>query len=666
MADLSSLSDDEINKLYEQAVSQKQSAPKDLNSLSDQELDALYAQATQKQEPQKFNSPEDLLNKTLAPSDSFLPKVPLQDVSTGARSYLSGMTAGLSEPVLAGLNALTQAGFNADEFSKAYAADIERQKQQAGANPLVQGINEVAGAFNPLSVGSRIAKGAQEIIPVVQEAGMLKKAAQLGGQAALSGGAEQALMTSAQNIGKETSPATYLEDIGKTATFSGGVSSFVPIVRAAKIATTPGLRKASSAISNVAEDAKVAKNYIQQTFKPQLADDFERSAAIAEKIGINPEDLPEATKFGANSFASRAARAEAEGMLGQPRLDKFKKVADKTSEAFDLELNKLAGVDVKNISPVKIGEEIKDKYLSKVDDTIKQADATYRGLSNQLGEGASMPTEVAKNFSKKISEVEARANSLLASGSKASEAQAKEILANIKKLKSLKTLNDQVTFMQTIGKEAYDKSSILQGQLRADTKSKRKIYDALREGITDSFRVYHGEDVANKLLENNKALTELFSDQNLIGKQIKSAKSGEEIFNNLIDKGTSSEIEALTKYVPEETIRKAKAAYLNSIAGRNNQGQVIFDNLPKKLEKKSLQIGNLFSQEELAPFADISQLGSTYGQPTLSSSGTGGSISFIGGLKSLPEKVAQKKVLENITNTPLEELRRRKALLKGK
>lgn len=125
---------------------------------------------------------------------------PLKDTSgnpiwSGYRHFLRSSTTGLSEPVAAGLSALTEKGINAfntvpemageepmlPERSLGEAYDYYRNKQRedlarmSEQNPISSGIGEIAGVMAPGGVYSQLSKGVKAAVPAFAEGASIAK-----------------------------------------------------------------------------------------------------------------------------------------------------------------------------------------------------------------------------------------------------------------------------------------------------------------------------------------------------------------------------------------------------------------------------------------------------------------------------------------------------------
>ncbi len=362
--DLDNMTEAEIDKLYQQSIKTTQSAPADdLDNMTEDQINAEF---------EKINQPS-----------GYTAAQALTDVSTGARSLLKGFSGGLTEPIFAGTNAFQQSGFNADEFEKAYQADLQRQSQNTA--PVAGMVNEIAGALSPGSLPGRIAKGVQVITPVAEGASLIKKALQLGGQSVLAGGAEQALRSSAEQLG-QFDPQQMVSDVAGTSLASGAIGASIPFVGKA-ISKIPDIAKKSlSSLGGVQPETinKYIKNYDEIAAAPtkegaiQKVDDFVQ--------GLKTEALSSKEKLVQAKDALKAAEVEAKYILQEKGFD----LRDKISQArvqLDKEFHEALGPIKEKANLQGLADDI-DKSIGELKQkVIEGSKQSYALLDNAANEG---------------------------------------------------------------------------------------------------------------------------------------------------------------------------------------------------------------------------------------------------------------------------------------
>jgi len=142
-----------------------------------------------------------------------------ETIETAGRSVLEGVTSGISEPAISGVNAvlgnLIESGFDAeslkDFFSKSidtariekeFSRDVERRRALEKQMPGTALTSEIIGSLSPVGPASWIAKGAtkaaQAIVPAIKGVDVVSRVGKAGAEAALSGAGMEAAKQAAQ------------------------------------------------------------------------------------------------------------------------------------------------------------------------------------------------------------------------------------------------------------------------------------------------------------------------------------------------------------------------------------------------------------------------------------------------------------------------------------
>lgn len=272
----------------------------------------------------------------------------LEQIETAGRSLLEGVSAGFSEPVVSGVNAvlgnLIDSGFEAeslkDFLSKSidtarieseFKRDVERRKGLEKALPGTAIAAEVAGALAPISAPAKIAKGAGaalkgiEKIPLV--APIIKGAAEAGVATLAAEELKQAAQKPAGFIEEGAAPAPS-ESAATAAKFGAALGTLPVIGRAAKYAA-PRVLSAFGGVS-----PKVISDYLK------------REAPIAP---VSSEKLKEAVEIAAQNVQdalSLQKNMTADDLVTAVQILK-QKVISGSDEAFQiLEQASASGADV--------------------------------------------------------------------------------------------------------------------------------------------------------------------------------------------------------------------------------------------------------------------------------------------------------------------------------
>jgi hypothetical protein len=383
-----------------------------------------------------------------------------------------------------------------------------------------------------------------------------------------------------------------------------------------------------------AEATKEAGRRMVKLFRPDVANDYEELAKIAEKNGIDPAKLNEAHQFGENSVISRHARAKAEGPLGGDDLAKHAELTREISSAADKNIAKISGIDVNAGVPGRqeAGAIIREGYDEGVDAFFKQMDHTYNSIIQQVP-GIRLTPESATIINKKMASLEKQAKGLVKRGITATDrSQGAEILKAVEAYRSAgPSLKQQKEAMNMIGRAAF-KTARSGAELPSDVRTLREMYFSLQKGFTESVRSQLGDDIAEALIKNNKEMSRHFTERGSIARKLERAKADEEVFVNIIEKGNSQELGALKEIMTlsgdESKWKALKGTYLDSLMNRNADGVINFKTTRKKLNGLKEKLKNIYTPDELQEVDDVLKLGDRGGIGVLSTSGTGGSNSF--------------------------------------
>jgi hypothetical protein len=431
-----------------------------------------------------------------------------------------------------------------------------------------------------------------------------------------------------------------------------------PLVKVGEAAATTG--KATL------EATKKAKIRLSKLFKPEVADDYDSLADVAFNNGLDVNNMPDAIKYGENSVISRASRAKAEGPLGGEDLIKHEKFIQDVSKAAERKIHKIGLVE--NIpGKQEAGRILRESYDEGVDNFFKQMGETYNSAI-QLAPDMQFDKNSVKIVGSKLDEMERWARGRIGStkhlektvntakpGSKAynqatkemigvldstnkaitktQAQQAQEVLNAVQLAKNAlytsgNNVSQALNAMRDIGEIAFKSKSSL-AEVPSDIRKFQEMYFTLQKGVTESIRSNLGDDFANALIENNKLMSKHFSDRGVLSRALGNKNiSDEALFDTLIMRGDSKQIEALKSVISSEKFNQLKASYLDNLMNRGADGAIQFNSTRKKLNGMKDKLKNVFSENELIEMDDILRLGDRAGQGVLSTSGTGGSAGF--------------------------------------
>ncbi len=398
------------------------------------------------------------------------------------------------------------------------------------------------------------------------------------------------------------------------------------------------LAGAEAALKGMGEGMENMSKALKTRYGSKLAPDAEKSIQTATKNGIDANTLNEAILFGPETSISRQARSLGETPMGQHLRDRNAKLSKDVQEAIRADIRKIAGESKDDAGKVvqeaaipanaqEAGDLIKSAYDAKVDEILGGMDVTYGSLAKQAP-GARIPPEAMGRLRGHLGDLEKYATDLgIDAFDDVTESQAKHLLKTIQKVRGAGDNLGAVTRgMQGLGRTAFKVKTPL-GQTPPDLKKIRALYGQLSEAVTEGAGAHFGQETADQLRANNKAVTELFGDKSLIPSLGDVGKSEDKLFRSLILDGDSKRINTLKKYLSPEELKRVKAATLDLLNKENIQGDFTFrNNLSQRLANKTDAINALFDPGELDNITDLFQLGDKIGPSVLSTSGTGASM----------------------------------------
>jgi len=556
------------------------------------------------------------------------------EVESGLRGAAQGLTFNFADEGVGAIEALWEtAKGNPNEFGKLYKkyrdesrANFEKAEQD---NPVSYKAGEIAGGL------------ATAAVPMGATATL--------GQAAITGARLGAISSLGQS--KAEDAGGMIEDMSAGAAFGAaggaafkglekgiGAAKNLPKIFANKKANE-GLDIANQALSKESgsipvdnttvfkDAAQSAKNRMKSFWNPDVDPSFEEFAAIAKKNGIDPSLLPEAVKFGPDSSASRAARNLAEGRFGEETLKKFNKTLDQVRDAYDKKiLNYSKGVPTDEVTAGKI---LRDSYDEGVSKFFDQMDFTHNTVMQQVP-GLKITPQSMEKIEASLNGVEKFATGRLERGvTQTQRQQAQQLLNAVSAIRAGNgSYKQTVEALRDIGEAAFQSKNSL-ADVPVDVSKMRKIYSDLNESLIDTVRSNLGDDIANSLVDNNKAMSEFFGDKALISRIMgDKAISPENAFRSLVLNGDSQKLQALKKILPPEKWDYLKGAVLENITKRDPESNFAFKQLHNSMRNKKSALSAIFEPEELMENAGLVRLGDRFGSPVLSSSGTGASLSF--------------------------------------
>lgn len=419
---------------------------------------------------------------------------------------------------------------------------------------------------------------------------------------------------------------------------SKGLSKLAPIVKgggkAAAELTVQGA-KALPGAKAIAVGAEVAKDSVVNTasalkklVNPLQAADHKELLAIADRAGIDRTLLPEAVEFGESSFITRASRNRAEGVLGQDHLKKFEQGLEAVRGATEKKIETIAGGSVP--SAVEAGEILKGGYDDAVDRLFNDVDFTYNSVIDQ-SPGARLTEASLEKVSSKLNGIEKTAKGLMKRGITNTErGQAEQLLRAVEAVREGNgSLKQTYEAMSMIGRHAFKKAKNSLADIPIDQQKFKDLYFTLRDEFINTTAATMGDDVANALIDSNQQITMFNENKNSIAGLIGNNNlAPEKLFNSLVANGDTKRLKALKEILTPEQLGQIKGAFLESQIKRAADGSFTFKSLHGNIRNKKTIMAELFTGDEINELTDLIRLGDRFGNPVLSTSGTGASNIF--------------------------------------
>lgn len=428
---------------------------------------------------------------------------------------------------------------------------------------------------------------------------------------------------------------------------------------AAGVDAVTGTKIASGGVKYLKEQKDAAKLALSELFNPKRANDFPDMVRIAQRNGVRPDLLPEAVEFGPESIITRASRTKAEGPLGQKQLERFAQGLDQTKKATRDQITKLGGGRI--LTPQEAGDIIREGYDEAVSRLMSESTDTYRSIAARNPGLRLNPQEAAK-LSDKLTELgqfaESRVKMGMTSGQKG---QAKQLQEAVDSLKSVFSdsweqaargdavgqplLDDMVQRLQILGEAAFKKKNGLDLD-PPDVARLRGLYGDMRESIIGTIEkdIAGGDALAKSLRENNAKISKFMDDRGPIERALGNKNlSDEGLYRALVENGDSLKLGALNEILAPEKMQQLKGAFLNGIIRPDFDDDFTFGRAINSIKTKRDVFENLLSPEEIKEFTDLVRLGDRFGQPIMSTSGTGASNVF----KNIKEGVTNAVVTDS-------------------
>lgn len=413
---------------------------------------------------------------------------------------------------------------------------------------------------------------------------------------------------------------------------------------------TPYADKVAKGLDYMAESSGKAGKAIKRLFSPVVQDDYPDLLRVAIENDIDPGLLPEAVEFGKESIISRLSRSRAEGLMGEEHLQKFVEGRQRVVDALDSRVVEFSGGTPMGAD--QVGAHLRHSYDRAIDEFFDRMDFTYNAIP-KVAPGIQLTEKSLQKVGSKVNGLRRWAKGRIERGiTQTIRGQAAQILKGLEAWdRSDGSIKQTVEALKEIGEVAFkSKGSSIDAPV--DRKQMQKLYFAIRDGIVDSVRTELGDDVANSLVKNNIEMTELFGKKRGIDKVILNPDVADEnVFKRLIVNADSKTIENLKEILDPDDFAAVKGAFFEALAKRNPEGFFPFRSLFNAIRANRVRFERIFTPEEMERILELVKLGDAFGDPILSTSGTGASNIFRDVYSAIRSGVANDALIEALKDS---------------
>jgi hypothetical protein len=600
MADLSKLSDDELQKML---AAKRQQA---LQSMSDEDLEKLRTNAIAKK-----------TETVRAEEDSGI----LGTVAKAARTYDSYTGA----PVRAAIGAVQEGQGLMGAVRRAqetFGADTEQDTGSVKRAPTGKEIAERAGLSKDRTLFSL------PLIGDVSPAGLAGLAVDVAADP-----------TNLIPVG------AVVRGAGAAVKGAGSVA-----LKGAEKVVAP-LRELA-AVKGTEKVLKGSKTVLEKYINPKQAENWPELKAIAEKNGIDPSLLPESVEMGQSSINSRLARQIRSEPVGQDLLEKFEAGQDAVREAAGKKVAAIGKGTV--LDPVQAGEFIRDSYDAAYREFFNQIDVSYDKIIKDYP-GLKIAEAAQKDLDAALNGIEKFAKGRIERGVTSEfRAQGEGLINSVNAIRNGNgSVKQTVEALRDIGEAAFTSKNSL-ASIPPDTRKLRDLYGRITDALHETIKtdVKDGQEISQALRAANAKMTEWFGEKSVVADVIGNKQIGsEKVFNSLVLGGDTRRIQALAFIIGPERMQVVKAAALGDLMQKSvGKNGLEFGTLRSAMKNKRNVLGELLDPAEAQEFGELVNLGESFGNAVLSSSETGASLGFKDLAKSIPRNVAQRSALENLNS----------------
>jgi hypothetical protein len=314
----------------------------------------------------------------------------IDKATTGSRSFLEGMTLGLSEPVIGGINAGIQTAFGEgkgdgviERLKSNYSQDVADRRESKARNPYTDLGGQLTGAFLPAvaTMGETALVNAGKMAPTVGKAAGVGKALDVGGNVAkfATKGAGAAIDAAVPGmLAKATNP----------------------VIRGAGAVARAGIEGGTAALASegIRQNVLEGTGYMKEGEAPSLAE----SAMTGAKWGAGLAALPQGYK--AAKYMAKKGMSVALGPKVET-IDKYLANVERinrapTVEAIKDEMDKIALKLSDDVERGVLSRDEANQVFKAVQDNIRQVRAEASQEFSRQRHSASEAFDRAKeNFS---------------------------------------------------------------------------------------------------------------------------------------------------------------------------------------------------------------------------------------------------------------------------
>lgn len=420
-------------------------------------------------------------------------------------------------------------------------------------------------------------------------------------------------------------------------------------------ATEKTLLKAPAKLTDMAMGTKTATKAVDNTletvkkvFHPNQRPEWPSLNAIAEKHGVDIENLSKSVEFPEESIIARGSRTQAEGILGAENLRKFQEGIEQINTGLKKSIQKISKGPV--LSPGGAGQLIRHGIQEKFTSILGADSITHNNIIKKY-KGLKLDSEAIGKIESKLKGVERFAIGRIKRGAIPKQAkEADKLLYSIEKARSTNgSYKQYYEMLDALGEVAFaeknklDKIPFYQDKLQ-------EIYFAVRNNMIASLEFQKGKGVADQLRNTNAQLAKYLRNRKILRVAGNERVADEKVFQKLLLNGDSITVKALKESLEPDQFNKLKSAFLEEIrAAKSNSEDIVgLRSLYSELKRKKNISNHLLSPEDMKEVNELMELGFYMGERKMSSSGTSAGNVFkdiAGGIKTA---IVNETFIENL------------------